>query len=379
MTESEHWHAVLLALRVPILVVDLASLVCIQANGAAAEVLGVAVSSVVGSHIADLSAPSQSSGASSSAACAHWATCRPDVVHVWPWSFQRGSGELVTIEVRLHVVAGAGGRALAVLELGDRSVETAAADPWPSLRLDHDELARGRRQRSAFLASVSHELRSPLHTIIGFAELLHDDRLEPGTIEQREAAADILEAGRRLLVMIDDVLELARVESRRIDLRPEPVALAALIDEVIASTAGLGQVGGISLTREDDPSLGSVTVDTRRFKQVLATYLANAVRFAPAAGRIVVRTIVEGPDWFRIEVEDGGLGIPADDLARVFAEVATVPGSRLARGTGFDLALARQLVEAQGGTVGARNRPQAGTVFHLRLPRRPAVTDQATS
>ena len=125
---------------------------------------------------------------------------------------------------------------------------------------------------------------------------------------------------------------------------------------------------------EFDPALAEVTVDPLRLRQIVFNYVSNAYRFVPDGGHIVVRTIAEGPDWFRLEVEDSGVGVAASELGRLFAEVSTVPGSRLARGTGFGLALTRRLVEAHGGSVGAHNQPHAGSVFHARLPRQARPT-----
>lgn len=365
---GELWSRVVRYLREPLILLDTSDGRCIDANPAAADLMRTPPEAMRGSHLAEFAPRTQPDGRTSRTAIEAWARLPEASEHVMPWTIQRTSGETVPVELRLTAVPGAPDQRLWCLRLAERPVDQPHGGPSP-LDLANRELLESSRQRSMFLSSVSHELRSPLHTIIGFSELLAAGQVQPGTPEHQESLADILRAGRGLLQQIDDILALAATEGGRLELHPEPLALEALIREVAASTHALAPSANVRLAFEFDAALAEVTVDPLRLRQIVFNYLANAFRHVPDGGRIVVRTIAEGPDWFRIEVEDSGVAIAPSELGRLFAEVATVPGSRLARGTGFGLALTRRLVEAHGGSVGARSQPRTGSIFHARLPR----------
>jgi PAS domain S-box-containing protein len=217
--------------------------------------------------------------------------------------------------------------------------------------------------KGRFLAGVSHELRTPLNAIIGFAEILYDGRVGEVSDDHKECLSDILVSARHLLQLINDILDLAKVEAGKMEFRPEVSKITLLVEEVRDVIRPLAEKGGQQLVLDVVPGL-TAFLDPARFKQVLYNYLSNAVKFTPAGGVVTVRVQLEDNDAFRLEVEDTGIGIPAEEVARLFQEFQQIPNSRKAgQGTGLGLALTRHIVEAQGGTVAVRSTPGAGSVF----------------
>jgi signal transduction histidine kinase len=234
-----------------------------------------------------------------------------------------------------------------------------------------------------FLSAMSHELRTPLNTIIGFTELLFYGRVAPGSPEHHEFLGDILASSRQLLQLVNDVLDLAKVEAGKLEFRPEPVVIESVIAEVASLLRTLSLQKRIRVQVEADRSLDVVMIDPARFKQVIFNYLSNALKFTPEGGSIVVRTCLESADSFRLEVEDSGIGIAPEQVPRLFPDFEQIarapgagspPGARKPLGTGLGLALTRRIVEAQGGTVGVRSNPGHGSVFHAVLPRATAAS-----
>jgi PAS domain S-box-containing protein len=224
--------------------------------------------------------------------------------------------------------------------------------------------------KSRFLASVSHELRTPLNGIIGFSELLYDGRLGPLSEDHREIMGDILTSARHLLQLISDILDLSKVEAGRMEFSPEHGPLDPLVQEVRDVIRPLAERKAIQLSTEV-PAGFCAAVDRSRFKQVLYNYLSNAVKFTPEGGQVMVRILRAG-DCLRLEVEDTGIGIEAEDVTRLFQDFQQLPTSRKAnQGTGLGLALTRHIVEAQGGTVGVRSTPGVGSLFSALLPLEP--------
>jgi signal transduction histidine kinase len=222
--------------------------------------------------------------------------------------------------------------------------------------------------KSRFLASVSHELRTPLNGIIGFSELLYDGKLGPIPENQVDVLGDILSSSRHLLQLINDVLDLSKVEAGRMEFHPEPCLIEALAMEVCDVIRPLADKKGLQLTTDVAPRL-TAKIDPGRFKQVLYNYLSNAVKFTDAGGKVMLRIAPNGEKMFRVEVEDNGIGIDADEMPRLFQEFAQLPNSRQAeQGTGLGLALTRRIAEAQGGSVGVESEPGQGSVFSAMLP-----------
>ncbi|HYN22104.1 MAG TPA: ATP-binding protein [Thermoanaerobaculia bacterium] len=226
------------------------------------------------------------------------------------------------------------------------------------------------RLKSEFLANMSHELRTPLNAIIGFSELMHDGRIGPVSEEQKEYLGDILTSSRHLLQLINDVLDLSKVESGKLEFQPESVDLAQIVREVRDILRTLASQKRIEVEVAVDPGVTGIVLDPAKLKQVLYNYLSNALKFTPDDGRVAVRVMPEGAGEFRIEVEDTGIGIKLEDLDRLFVEFQQLDASLAKKyaGTGLGLALTKRIVEAQGGRVGVRSTPGQGSVFFAVLP-----------
>jgi PAS domain S-box-containing protein len=226
------------------------------------------------------------------------------------------------------------------------------------------------RMKSEFLANMSHELRTPLNAIIGFSQMMHDGKLGPVSDQQKEYLGDVLAASAHLLQLINDVLDLSKVEAGKAELVPELVKPSAIAAEVQAILQALALRKRIEVQTEVDPSLPEVVADARGLKQVLYNYLSNAIKFTGEDGRIAVRIRPEPPDRYRIEVEDNGIGIRAEDIGKLFSEFQQLDAgkSKKYQGTGLGLALTKRLVEAHGGYVGVASKPGEGSVFYAVLP-----------
>jgi PAS domain S-box-containing protein len=265
----------------------------------------------------------------------------------------------------------------AVLVFRDMTADRAAENERLraiELAAENRQVREASRMKSEFLANMSHELRTPLNSIIGFSELLHDEEVgDPA--DQKEFLGNILASGRHLLRLINDVLDLSKVEAGKIELRPEPVEPATVLTEVIAIIHESAAARGVRLTTTLDESLGQVIVDPARLKQVLYNYLSNAIKFTPANGTVEARILAVSADRFQIEVEDSGIGIAQEDLPRLFVEFEQLDAGATKRhgGTGLGLALTKRIVEAQGGDVSVTSVVGRGSIFRASLPRRPKV------
>jgi len=236
------------------------------------------------------------------------------------------------------------------------------------------------RLKNEFLASMSHELRTPLNAIIGFAQLMGDGEAGALDPQQKEFVAAILSGGRSLLRLINDVLDLVRVEAGKLEFRPEPADLPAILREVAQIAQQSAEAKRIQLTTAVDPAVQKgIILDPARLKQILYGYVSNAVKFTPEGGSVTIRAAPEGAEELRIEVEDTGVGIAPDQLHRLFGEPYQVDSgsAKLHGGSGLGLVLTRRLVEAQGGRVEARSTPGKGSVFSAVLPRTSYATRPA--
>ncbi|HEX6017194.1 MAG TPA: ATP-binding protein, partial [Burkholderiaceae bacterium] len=243
-----------------------------------------------------------------------------------------------------------------------------------SVRLEaqNRQIQEANRLKSEFLANMSHELRTPLNAVIGFAEILRSSGAVLPEAKRGEYLNHIADGGRHLLRLINDVLDLAKVESGKFVLAPEPLRLPQLVHEVAGVLRSEAARKGVTLGATVDPSLGEVVLDPGRLKQMLYNLLSNAIKFTGAGGRVELRALPEGERRLRIEVEDTGIGIAADDLPKLFSQFQQVyagPAKEFG-GTGLGLALTRHFAELHGGSVGVRSTPGVGSMFHLVLPRR---------
>jgi CheY-like chemotaxis protein/nitrogen-specific signal transduction histidine kinase len=233
-----------------------------------------------------------------------------------------------------------------------------------------ERMQQANRLKSEFLANMSHELRTPLNAIIGFTELIHDGRVDAESPQHREFLGHILTSGRHLLQLVNDILDLSKIEAGKMEFRPEPTDVARIVGEIVGMLRTTASAKGISVETAIEPGLGEVFLDPSRFKQVLYNYLSNALKFTSERGRVTVRARPETADAFRLEVEDTGVGIRPQDLDRLFVEFQQLDAALTKRhsGTGLGLALTKRIVEAQGGVVGVRSIVGVGSVFHAIIP-----------
>jgi len=234
------------------------------------------------------------------------------------------------------------------------------------------ELQVANQHKDEFLASMSHELRTPLNAIIGFSEVLLERMFGEVNDKQEEYLNDILSSGRHLLSLINDILDLAKIEAGRMELEPADFHLPQAIDNALILVRERAMGRGIALERWIDPRLGEIRGDERKIKQVLLNLLSNAVKFTPEGGRVDVRAALSD-GVVEIAVADTGVGIAAEDHEAVFEEFRQV-GTDYARkheGTGLGLTLARRFVELHGGTLGVVSAVGQGSTFTFTIPVKP--------
>jgi signal transduction histidine kinase/CheY-like chemotaxis protein len=267
-----------------------------------------------------------------------------------------------------------------VLDLTERKrLEQVRRDAF-ELELQNRRIQEANRLKSEFLANMSHELRTPLNAILGFGELLHDGVVPPDSPQHREFLSAILKSGRHLLQLINDVLDLAKVEAGKVEFRPETIDLRLVIDEVMGIVKAIAVAKNIRMSTSADPELDEgIFLDPARLKQILYNFISNALKFTPAGGAVSVHARVEDEAHLRLEVEDTGPGIAREDMDRLFIEFQQLDAglAKQHAGTGLGLALTRRLVEAQGGSVGVRSTPGQGSMFYAVLPRRSPSTSTA--
>ena len=266
-----------------------------------------------------------------------------------------------------------------------------------TLQLKNVELEDASRMKSEFLANMSHELRTPLNAIIGFSEVLRDGLLGELTEQQRGFIGDIFSSGNHLLSLINDILDLSKVEAGQMTLDLEPVAIASLLSNSLSIVREKAASGRIQLDMLVDDSLGLVQADARKCKQIVYNLLSNAVTFTPEGGHVSLRAsrvrrlevgtladasigrtfpLAESPfdEFLQISVTDSGIGISREGLERLFKPFSQIDGglARRFEGTGLGLAMVKILVELHGGAVAVESTVNEGACFTIWLPFRAA-------
>jgi len=236
--------------------------------------------------------------------------------------------------------------------------------------------------KSEFLANMSHELRTPLNAINGFSEIMSAEMFGPlGDPRYKGYAADILKSGQHLLSLINDILDMAKIEAGKLTLHYETVSLKDICDDALRLMRGKIQEAGLTATL-DAPELPDVEADHRGLKQVLLNLISNAVKFTPEGGSIVVALSQPDPHHVRVAVTDTGIGIAPEDIDRLARPFEQVEGqhSKTTQGTGLGLALTKSLIEMHGGQLALESEPGRGTTVSFVMPmRRPAQDAEAQS
>lgn len=249
-------------------------------------------------------------------------------------------------------------------------LERQVARRTEELRTALERAQRADQRKSDFLASLSHELRTPLNAIIGFSAVLLDDPTEPLSSVQHEDVQSIYRNGRFLLHMIDDLLDMARIEAGHLELDRAPLDLEPLVHEAVDTIAGLRQNHAVTLQIDLPADLPVIDADADRLRQILLNLLSNAVKFTEH-GSITISARRAPPDYLMISVADTGIGIPPERQHQLFEEFSQLHGRRSrVRGIGLGLAITRRLVEAHGGTIWVESTPDVGSTFTFTLPLR---------
>lgn len=257
------------------------------------------------------------------------------------------------------------------MQLGIQSYCIHYGGSMDKLRELNSKIEAASNAKSQFLANMSHEFRTPLNVIIGFTEVLQDQI--PGTLnaDQMEYLGDIHDGGQLLLHLVNDLLDLSKVEAGRLELFYETFPIAQMVRETVAMLRGLAEKKGLNIQLNLPPDLGMVTADPVRLKQVLYNLLSNALKFTDEGG-VTVSAMIEGQK-LHLTVADTGIGIRAEDIDRIFVEFsqADASNSRRHEGTGLGLALSKRLVESQRGHIWVDSTFGEGSTFHVILPLRP--------
>ena len=222
---------------------------------------------------------------------------------------------------------------------------------------------------------MSHELRTPLNAIIGLTEMMVKNAARFGTEKAQEPLQRVNRAGTHLLGLINQVLDLSKIEAGKLELNPQTVQLAPLINEVIGTAGQLAEQNKNRLVVDAQDNLGALTVDPMRLRQILLNLLSNACKFTKE-GEVAlrVRKVADGRDWVELAVADTGIGLTAEQQAKLFQEFTQADSLTARRygGTGLGLALSRKLARMMGGDVTVTSEPGRGSVFTVRLPTGPA-------
>jgi len=233
------------------------------------------------------------------------------------------------------------------------------------------QLAKASQHKSQFVASMSHELRTPLNAIIGLTEMMVTNATRFGTEKAAEPLRRVHRAGTHLLGLINQVLDLSKIEAGKLDLNPESVNLSPLIDEVVGTARQLAEQNKNRLVVEAEEKLGALTVDPMRLRQILLNLLSNACKFTTQGEvKLRVHKVMDGRNWIEFAVTDTGIGMTAEQQAKLFEEFTQADASTAQRygGTGLGLAITRKLARIMGGDVTVASEPGKGSVFTVRLP-----------
>ena len=231
------------------------------------------------------------------------------------------------------------------------------------------QIETANRHKSEFLANMSHELRTPLNAVIGFSEVLQERMFGELNEKQADYVSDIHSSGRHLLSLINDILDLSKIEAGRMELDPSEFHLPSMLETALTLVRERAQRDGIRLSLEAAPDVDTVRGDERKLKQVTLNLLSNAVKFTPEGGSVCLGVRRNGAA-VEVWVTDTGVGIAPEDQGRVFEEFRQVgvDSARKAEGTGLGLALAKKFIELHGGTIRLESAPGRGSTFTFTLP-----------
>lgn len=228
------------------------------------------------------------------------------------------------------------------------------------------------RTKSQFLATMSHELRTPLNAVIGISEMLLEDVEENKDEEYIEPLTRVSRAGKHLLSLINEILDLSKIEAGKMELRPEHVQLKELVDDVLLTSQSLAENKGNKFIVNNHSNLASIFVDPTRLRQIILNLISNACKFTENGEIIFAVTTkeIDDTDWFEFKILDNGIGIESDKTELLFEEFTQADNTTTRKygGTGLGLAICRRLCEMMGGTISVLSEPGVGTEFTFLLP-----------
>ncbi len=239
------------------------------------------------------------------------------------------------------------------------------------LRAARDQAEFANRSKSEFLANMSHELRTPLNAIIGFAQIIRDEMFGAlGSAKYREYAADINDSGQHLLDLINDILDLSKIESGKAELYEDDIDVAPLLRSALNMVRERATSGGVTLETEIPDGLQALHADERKLKQILVNLLSNAVKFTKPGGLVTLRTWCNVKSGYLFQIQDTGIGMAQEDIPKALAQFGQIDSAlnRQYEGTGLGLPLSKTLAELHGGTLDLQSEPGVGTTVTLRLP-----------
>jgi PAS domain S-box-containing protein len=290
---------------------------------------------------------------------------------------RRKDGSEVPVEISLSPVATESGVlvASAIRDItGRRRLEAELRAANETLQQQNQRVEQANRLKSDFLANMSHELRTPLNSIIGFSEILQDGKGGPITETQKEFLGDVLASAHHLLQLINDILDLAKIEAGKTVFQIGALDLPELLRRSSNALRPQADKRGLRL-RLEAAEVPGAQGDTDRLRQVLQNFLSNAIKFSKEHGQVTLRCLDQGASY-RLEVEDHGIGINEEDQARLFSDFVQLDAGtdKKYQGTGLGLSLCKKIVEQMGGSVGLRSHPGQGSLFYAELPKQPPAS-----
>ncbi len=298
--------------------------------------------------------------------------------HTYETTHKRKNGEHFPVEVALQFSAphDQTNRFVAVVrDISERKkTEGSLIQARHEAENARDEAERANLAKSEFISSVSHELRTPLNAIIGFSKLLLNPRIGPLNEDQTDYMNDVVQGGEHLLQLINDILDIAKIEAGKLVVNVEPFYLSELLEQSLTIVREKALAHNLALTTDLEDrvlELPPIFADQRKIKQIMYNLLSNAVKFTPDGGAISVEAhLEETAQRVVISVKDSGIGIPLADQQRVFGAFEQVDSSyaRQQQGTGLGLALTRRIVELHGGEIWLQSAPNEGSTFSFSLP-----------
>lgn len=250
----------------------------------------------------------------------------------------------------------------------NEELEKKVAQRTAELAVKNEELEELAKTRAEFIATASHDLRAPLTGVLGFTELLLKGKAEPLGEKQEKYLKTIYKSGKDLLNVVEDLLDISRIDTGRLQLAQQEFSIAGGISRSITPLEPLFEAKKLQLEIEIEENLPTVKADPNRFNQMLTNYLSNALKFTPEGGKVTIR-VQKDEDYVRTSVTDTGIGISQDDQKQLFEKFFRPEATKYAvTGTGLGLSIVKQLAELQGGTVGMQSELKKGSAFWFTLP-----------